>query len=68
MLIELFDEEGLTYRASQDRITILAKENKWSMRHFDTLRDWELWKYCQGLEDDDRIVESIVGTPRGVSY
>jgi hypothetical protein len=68
LMVDNFDCEGLTYRASWDRITLHAKENRWSMRGFDNLRDWELWKYCQGLEDDQELIGSIVGTPRGVNY
>lgn len=43
---------GLTGELVDDKIGEQARENRYSMRGFERLREWELWRFCQGLDED----------------
>jgi len=48
-----------------DKISEKAKAKRYTMKHFDRMRDWELFKFCQGLDEDESLGISLGGAEEG---
>lgn len=48
-----------------DTLSEGAKQHRFTMRGFERLRDWELFRFCQGFEDDTDLGIPGYGPVRG---